>query len=199
VDLGASRAVDYAALIGEFQGVSILLQYAASAGGPWTTFATSITPANAAPVMLFDASVSARYWRLTFGAAVTLYNFYLGQELVMPRPFFDGHTPPTLARQAEVRSSTSRGGQFLGQDVIRYGIQTSANWRNIEQAWYRANFDAVALHLREKPIFFAWNLNYPEEVAYLWTADNVQPVNVAQTVGGMFSVSINFKGVGYRE
>lgn len=199
IDLGAARAVDYAGLIGDFQGVSILLQYASSAGGPWTTFAGAITPANAAPVMLFDASVSARYWRITLGAQATVYSVYLGQELVMPRPFFDGHTPIALARQIEVRSSQSRGGQYLGQDIIRYGVQASVRWQNIEQAWYRANFDALVLHLRNKPVFFAWNLSYPEELAYLWTADPIQPVNVAQTSGGLFSISASFRGVGYRE
>lgn len=200
LDLGQDRAFDYVGIAGGLTGVLVTVATAtAAAPAVWTTFAAAVTPTEGSPLLFLDASRTARYVRVTLGSIGSIASLYVGTILEMMRPFFDGFTPPNLARQAELRSSVSRGGQFIGQDILLYGFATAVQWNNLEPDWYRTNFDPVAKHLRTRPIFFAWNLEYPAEIVYAWTGDRVQPVNAAKTPGGLMSVGFGLVGLGYRD
>jgi hypothetical protein len=200
VDLGQNRSFNYVGIAGGLTGILVTVETAtAAAPAVWTTFAAAVTPADGAPLLFLDAARNARYVRVTIGTIGVLASVYVGTILEMERPFFDGFTPPNLARQTETRSSVTRGGQFVGQDILSYGFATAVSWNNLTPSWYRSNFDAVAKHLRTRPIFFAWNLNVPAEVAYVWTGDKVAPVNAAQTPGGRMNVGFSIQGIGYRD
>lgn len=199
VDLGAARAVDYVGVMGYMAGVTVSVQSSPD-GSSWTAFSDSASPANDGPVMFLDASRTARYWRVTVSSSADIASVYVGEVLEMQRPFFGGNTPMPLARQTQLRSSMSRGGQFLGQDMVRTGYAGSMQWTNLKPAWYRSNVEPLVQHLRTRPAFVAWNIrDYPGDLVYAWSQDNIAPEQRAKTPGGLYDVTINWVGVGNGE
>lgn len=196
VDLGAARAVDYVGLVVDAAGVQITVAYSDD-DSTWTTFATAVTPTNGAPVLLLDASVSARYWRISVASPVALACVYIGQVLEVQRPFFDGFSPLSLSRNTDTTSSMTRGGQFVGQDIIRRGVSGSIELQNLKPDWYRESFDPLVQHLQTTPIFFAWNLlRAPNDINFCWVPDGIKPVMAAISPGGRVSVSVALNGIG---
>lgn len=196
VDLGVARPVDYVGLVADAVGVQITVAYSAD-DITYTTFAAAVTPADSTPILLLDAAVSARYWRVSVASPVDLACVYIGQVLEMQRPFFDGFSPLSLSRNTDTTASMTRGGQFVGQDIIRRGVSGSFELNNLKPDWYRANFDPMVRHLRTLPIFFAWNLKSAAgDVNFCWSADPIKPAMVAQTPGGRVSVSVSLRGIG---
>lgn len=198
IDLGQARAVNYVGIVGALNGVAVTIHHSTN-NVDWVLFSASTTPTDNGPLMFLDASISRRYWRITLGAVGTVFVVRIGTLLEMERPFFDGFSVPTLARQTEIRSSLTRGARFLGQDIIRYGFKTSFPWRNLTPSWYRTYFDPVVKHLRTLPAFFAWNLNYPAEIVYGWSGEDIAPEQEAKTAGGVFNVAVNIRGLGYAD
>jgi hypothetical protein len=198
VDLGQARAVNYVGLVIATSGVQITVAYSTDDTN-WTTFATALTPTDTSPILVLDSVKTARYWRISVASPVTVAVVYIGQVLELERPFFDGHSPMQLSRMVERTSSMTRGGQFVGQDVIRRGTMTSVSVNNLTPTWYKNSFDPLVRHLETQPIFWAWNLlRDPAGVSYAWSADPIQPVLVAQTPGGRVSVSMSLRGLGDR-
>ena len=196
VDLGQARAVDYVGLVVATSSVQITVAYS-SDDVSYTTFATALTPTDTSPIMLLDSTKAARYWRISVASPVTIAVVYIGQVLEFERPFFDGHSPMPLSRMVERTSSMTRGGQFVGQDVIRRGTMTNVAVNNLTPSWYRSNFDPLVRHLETKPVFFAWNLlKAQSDVSYAGSADPIQPALVSQTPGGRISVSMSLRGLG---
>jgi len=196
VDLGVARSVDYVGMVADAAGVQITVAYS-NDDVAYTTFATAVTPTDGAPILLLDAAVSARYWRVSVASPVDLACVYIGQVLEMQRPFFDGFSPLSLSRNTDTTSSMTRGGQFIGQDIIKRGVSGSIELNNLKPGWYRANFDPLVRHLRTLPVFFAWNLKRaPDDINFCWSSDPIKPAMVAQTEGGRMSVSVALRGIG---
>lgn len=199
VDLGSAKAANYVGLVGELRGVLVTVQSSPD-NSEWTTFATATTQTDDSPILFLDASRNVRYWRVTLGASARLSVVYIGTVLEVMRPFYDGHSPLSLSRQTELRGAISRGGQFIAQDIVKRGFAGEMSWTNLTPAWYRTNFDPLVQHLRALPAFFAWNaLTYPQDIQYAWATGAVQPISVAQTVGGRMSATISLQGVGNRD
>ena len=198
VDLGQPRDVDYVGVLGELAGVALEVEYSVD-GDNWERFASDTLPVDDSPLMFID-EVYARYFRITGQSQFALASVYIGNLLVMQRPFFGGHSPVSLSRQTDMRASMSRGGHFLGQDIVRQGVSGSMRWENLRPGWYRENFDPFVRAFRTRPAFIAWNLrDRPREVIYAWSDDDISPTNVARFVGGAMEVSINIRGVGHND
>ena len=198
VDLGSAKAVDCVALLGDFNTVGITIEYS-SDDAAWSTFASAGT-GSTDPIIFLDASVSARYWRVSFDAAASLAVIYICEVLEMQRPFFDGFSPTSLSRQTAIRSSKSRGGQFIDQDIIASGFQSSWAWDNLTPSWYRTNFDPLVEHLRTKPAFWCWNLDgYSGDIVYGWVNSDIAPNQQAKTAGGRYAVDLTVTAVGPSE
>lgn len=144
----------------------------------------TLEPADNSAIMIIFPRIEARFWRLRIvsaAAAPQIGVLYLGEILEMQRPIYGGHSPITLSRQTERRPTKSEKGQWLGVSVVRYGLSTSYNWRNLTAAWYRANFDPFVESARSKPFFIAWRpSSYPQEVAYCWLppSQDIKPSNM---------------------
>lgn len=201
VDLGQPRPVDYVGLAGHTigsAGGSVKIEHSAD-GISWTEFGSELAPSTNAPIMFLDASVSRRFWGITFtnsGEAPRLAVVYIGQALVIQRSIYGGHSPANLSRETILNQNMSDGGQFLGQYVRRRGITGNVRLRHLTAGWYRDNFDPFVRAARQYPFFLAWRpVTFPLEVAYGWTDSNIKPSNMGKK--DFMEVGFDFKGVGY--
>lgn len=187
IDLGATRSVDYVGIAGHNIGssaASCLIETSPGdlVGSPpafaWTTFAADVSPSDDSSLLYLDDAVSCRHVRITLagsGVVPKLAVAYIGVALVMEREVTaSGFKAPTLSRQTELNNALSRGGQFLGQNIRRMGVASEVNFQNLDQDWYRTTFDPFVKHARRFPYFFAWwPEQYPLEIAYVWTDQDI--------------------------
>lgn len=146
-------------------------------------------------LFLSDSAVSVKRIRVTItgSGALVLGVVSAGVALQMQRPIYKGHEPGTLSRVTEYQSTESEGGQWLGRNVIRQGLKTAYNWRNLSAAWLRQYFDPFVDAARSSPFFIAWNpLEFPREVVYAWTTGDVAPSNAGPR--DLMSATVNVRG-----
>ena len=161
-------------------GYNVTVFYRPTIGGTLTAFTTSKTPTNDNALMFHRSStVSAKTIEvyLTAGTGEAFIgSVYAGVALQMQRPFFGGHTPAVLARQADYYSSMSESGNFIGVEVRRRALESDASWKNLTDTWYRQYFVPFLASAEILPFYFAWNLlQYPNDVAYCKNITNVAP------------------------
>jgi hypothetical protein len=158
---------------------TVTAYYRATDGGTLIAFDT-ITPTNNNAIMLhINSAVSARVIEVhtsSGSGAAFIGSIYAGIALQMQRPFFVGHTPAVLARQADYYSSNTESGNFIGVEVRRRAIESQASWANLSDAWYRSYFVPFLESAELLPFYFAWNLlQHPTDVAYCKNITNVAP------------------------
>lgn len=201
VDLGASLDFDYVGLARHSIGSSAcsLLVETSPDALVWTTFAAALAPADDAPILLLDASRSARHVRLTLsgaGAIPKLAVVYVGQILAMYRPVYAGQVPVPIGRQTSLTQMLTRGGQFLGQSYRRLGVKgTAGPFKNLDPAWVRESFEPFAKNARKYPYFYAWRpQTYPLEVGFVWTDKDIAAKNSGKRE--LMDVAWPYQGVG---
>lgn len=206
VDLGSNRVIDAVGIAAHTLGSSeVSISVSAGVFEDIDTdenlplFAEPFNPSDDLPLLFLDVPRSARYVRLSLDEQSTnalspkIAVFYAGEALAMERPLYGGHGPVTLSRQTELRQSLSRGGQFLGQSFRRHGLATSVAFSNLSAAWVRSDLDPFIESARERPYFFAWRpLDFPEELAYAWTREDIRPTNMGRR--DLMQVSWNIVG-----
>lgn len=182
------ETIDYVAIAGHTigsEGASVVVATTDGllVGSPeaevYTTFAQAHSPSGDAPIVFMDNPRSVNKIRITVsGTGIPrLAVIAVGRSTGMQEPIRGGgHAPLNLTRQTMLVQSLSRGGQFLGQGIMRKGVTGSASFDNLTSEWYRAIFDPFVQHARQYPYFFAWRPeDYPEEVAYVWSATDIAP------------------------
>lgn len=205
LDLGSAFPLDYVGIAGHTLGsdaVSVKVETSLGdySGSPavqvWTTLASDLVPGDDSPIMFLDTPRTARYIRLTLtgSTAPRIAVIYAGVSLAMTRGPEMGYEPLTMARQTELYSAMSRGGQFLGQGIKKMGVAGSVSYQRLQQDWYRSYFDPFAKAARQFPYFFAWNPSaYPLEVGYVWTQADIKP---AYTEWDFLGVTWEMQGIG---
>ena len=143
----------------------------------------SYSATDNSPIMFLFADVSYRYWRLTIsdGAIPSIGVVFVGTVLEMLRPCYGGLTPISLSRDSVIRPNRSEGGQWLGRSVIRSGSSMRVGYANLDNSWVRTTFKEFIEDAVIYPFFFAWRPdNYPEDVGYVWVADDIKPSNMGR-------------------
>lgn len=200
VDFGQPVEIDYIALFGLIGSARVAAEVSTSIDGVnFTTFGNAVMPVDDAPLMFLDTLRVATSMQVYFtGAGVMprLAVAYAGLTLAMQRAVYGGLTPLPLARKTMRHQHFSRGGQFLGQAYRRLGIATAIPWRNLTASWYRETFDPFVKLARQYPYFIAWRPEtYPNEVGFVWTDDDITPVNMGK--GALMNVTVPMEGVGW--
>jgi hypothetical protein len=161
-------------------------------------FSAPLAPADDAPIMALNTLTPVRYLRvgLTGSGAPRISNIYAGVALAMERPIRGGgFVPLQMARSTQLRSTRSRGGQILGQDFRRHGIEAQVNFQLLDSAWVRSHLDPFIKSARQYPYFLAWRpLTHPLEVAFGVTEKDIRPS--MQGLGEMMQVGWEISGVG---
>jgi hypothetical protein len=161
------------------KGATVLIEVSSSTVAAFATIGT-ITPSDDKPIYIaFESRVVQRVRvTLTNGTGRELGVIYAGSQLVMTRTIFGGHSPITLSAKTEYRNSVSETGQWLGRSIARQGTETEYSFTLVDDLWYRENFQPFVESAKTNPFFIAWRPDlYPDEVAYVWTTDDIKPQN----------------------
>lgn len=199
-DLGSSKSMDYFALGAHtFGSTGATVTIEVSLDDVSYSEITTTSPADdQAILVLLDEQISTRYVRLSVsytGAAPKIAVMYCGLALKIQRGIYGGHSPVTLSRDTDLYPQASVSGQWIGRSIVSQGFKSSASWKNLTAAWYRANFDPFVVSARRYPFFFAWRpYDLPLEVALCWTTGDITPSNMG--IRDLMEVGINFQGYG---
>lgn len=200
VEVNEEEEVDYLGIARHtLAGCRVRLQSSVN-GSDWVTHGEAHPDDNRALMLLIEPA-SARYWRVLIdrdgvGDMPEVGVVFIGKALAMQRMIYGGHSPITLSRQTTIRPNKSDTGQFLGFSVIRRGVATSASWRHLTASWYRSQFDPFVEYATQGkgPFFFAWRpATFPQEVAYVWTSDDIAPSNMGKK--DLMEVSLSMTGL----
>jgi len=86
-----------------------------------------------------------------------------------------------------------RGRPICRDSVITEGVSTSSEWKNLTAQWYREKFDPFVVYARSRPFFIAWRYaEFPLEVGFVWTTDDIRPTNSGPR--DLMSVSMSVDG-----
>lgn len=159
-------------------GATLQVNYDPEPIGGYNQFGSDITPTTNAPIMIhLPAGVPAI--RIQIQVKNGNGNGYIGYisagvALQMQRPFFNGHTPFTDSDVTEYYSKRTESGERIGRDIRRKGFETSFEWQNIDDGWYRQYIPEFKSYAKIDPIVVAWNLlEYPLDVAFGETTDDM--------------------------
>jgi hypothetical protein len=193
IDCLSPSDVDYLAI----QGCNIgLVQVFSSTNGSNYDLITEYNLGNTecASMALFELTGTQFYRIVLDGNNPDVRAMKLGKSLAMERAIYGGHSPITLSPIHTVRPNLSEKGQFLGSSLQRKGFATQYTWNNLTPSWYRNNFDPFAQSAPQaNPFFIAWRpISFPNEVAYCWATDQIQPNNTG--VRGLMQVSLSVEG-----
>lgn len=197
IDAGGPVDVDYFGLASHTfarDRCVIVAQYSAD-GLAWTDISDA-SPGDGKPIMFVFDTIRARFWRISIsgpGSVPSLGVLFIGKLLQMSRGIYQGHTPITMGRKTKVIRNKTEGGQFAGISIITEGVSTSIEFKNLDGYWYRENFEPFVVAVRGAPFFWAWRYSeFKYEVGYVWTTDDIKPVNSGPR--NLMSVSFSVEG-----
>src|SRR5690554_6527731 len=193
----STQSIDAIGIAGSYAGVTLTVQVSSSTGGSFTTVATLTPTDNKAILVLLDNPVTARRIRLQVSGACEVITVSAGMALQMQRPIFGGHTPDNMATATEYSNRISQSGQFLARDIVRQGLDLNYSFSNLTDTWVREYFEPFRIHAQRLPFFIAWRPDrYPEDCAYAWATDDIQPQNNSQR--NLMDIQISAQGHGDR-
>lgn len=188
VELSSAQEADYAGIAAHsLAGIIVQIQY--HDGSDWVTVAESI-PADSRTFMLFWEPALSNRWRvrLSGSGSPSIGVAHIGKALRLQRRIYVGHTPATMSEQTEIRPNRTEGGQWVGRSVVREGGSVDISLQNLTPRWVREYFEPFRQYAKTGAWFWAWRPgDYPAEVAYCWTTDDIHPSN--QRSNGMMQVS----------
>lgn len=129
----------------------------------------------------------------------------LGAALVLQRRMYVGHMPG-ITKKVKRQQYGSENGQYLGQVIQRSYRTTRINQENNSPSFVRTNILPFINHVNGHVViedtapatfFFAWRpSDYPDEVLYGWTQDNIEPENQGgDQLGGRMSWSCGVEAI----
>jgi hypothetical protein len=119
-----------------------------------------------------------------------------GMALQMQRPFFNGHQPYADSGVTEYYSNRTESGEIIGRQIRRRGFETTFEWNNLSDEWYRTYIPEFKESAKLRPMFVAWNLlEYPDDVAFGETTGDFSTSMQNGTMIKRSSLSFTLKGV----
>jgi len=104
-----------------------------------------------------------------------LTNVSIGEKLELPNEIQPNYTPPPLAINADVKNNISMGGNFIGRSVRLEQYDFTIKQAHLTPDWVRANWLTLLDYIQEKPFFYLWNDDHPEDMVYCWTKGDIPP------------------------
>ena len=193
-------------------GYEYTLQYSDD-GVTWLDLSTPrILATNDAIVEYFDARTSGFFriklvkYSATDMPAPIIGHVKLGRALVLQRRIYVGHAPATISKKVKRSTYGSENGQYLGQIIQRSYYTSEISQENNSPAFIRSSIKPFIDHVNGQveventapsTFFFAWRPgDYPDEVIYGWTQDNIAPENQGgDRLGGRMSWNCSVEAV----
>lgn len=190
-------------------GFTFSIEESTDGGSTWEEFVSpKILGSDRAILEYFNLRTSALVRiKLTKTAniipAPIIAHIKMGEALVLQRRIYVGHNPATISKNVKRIVNVSESGQYLGQIITRAYHTTSCSQENNTPEFVREKIKPFISHVNGEvaingtapaTFFFAWRPgDYPSEVVYGWTGDNIRPEN--QRANGMMSWSFDMEAV----
>lgn len=177
IDKGSAVSVDSAALVAHNCGTSgnTVEVQSSTDNITWTTRAT-VVPTDDTTVLCLFNSVSARYWRFRFsnGTPPFIGVAMAGERFNFPAGVLPPYTPVWLSQTYELLTSTTIGGQFLGNRVLRQGGKTTINLVAVERSFGESTILPFREHYNTGKAFVwaAGPATFTKDVGYVWRTEN---------------------------
>ena len=176
--LPSAVACDTAAIVSHTLGSSGATAYieASLDNVTWVTFAT-ITPTDDRDIfVLFSdlGGISYPRWRLrvTGATAPAIGIVWIGPRLIIPMGVQASYTPLNLSLTVDLMTNDTRGGQFLGNRIMKKGASTGVNIAPQERWWVQSEAMPFIAHYNAgKPfLWLSCPALHPEDAFYVWRA-----------------------------
>jgi len=174
-------------------GYTYVFQYSTDLGVTWADITTPKIVANNNAIFDYFDDVTYSLFRIkltktdTEVAAPIIAHVKLGRVLILQRRIYVGHKPATIAKKVKKITNGSENGQYLGQEIIRSYYTSECQQNNNTPEFVREkikpfidhiNGDVLIVGSSPASFFFSWRpSDYPTEVVYGWTSDNIEPEN----------------------
>lgn len=118
--------------------------------------------------------VAARRWRLTVnvpsGKAANIGCIFIGAEMIIPLPMYQGFSPRIVPTEIELESNVSEGGNLMGSAVVRTGSSLNVSLTLLPEGFVRGEFlPFMDWFNRARGVIFAWRpMKYPQDIHYGW-------------------------------
>lgn len=150
----------------------------APSGDAWVPLGPAI-PAEAGVMAWRILPLQARQWRLSLilpaGQRATVGVVFIGSELILPLPLYQGFAPVIVPTEIALETNVSEGGNLLGSAIVRTGSSLTVPLSLLPSAFVRGAFKPVMDWFnRGRGVFFAWRPGrFPEDVHYGWRSGGV--------------------------
>jgi hypothetical protein len=195
-DYGSATAVDCAAIIAHdlgSKGCTVLVE-SSTDDISYTTRAT-IVPTDNSTILALFTSVMARYWRISITGAGD--EPFIGVIMVGERFNFPGgvkapYTPAWLARDYELLTANTIGGQFIGNRVFRQGGSTKIDLVSVSRSFGENDILPFMLHynIGKAFVWAAGPAVFDKDVAYVWRKENAILAPVFDNDGNWMAVGM---------
>ena len=197
-------------------GYTYTLQHSTNGGSTWSNVtAPRVIATNNAIIDYFDQLTSDQFRikleKTLSGHPATIAgpiisHVKLGKALVLQRRIYVGHSPATIAKRVKKINNGSESGQYLGAIITRSYYMSECVQQNNTPAFVRTYIKPFIDHVNGHrsddgtapcTFFFAWRPgDYPDEIVYGWTDDNIAPKNQgSDSMGGRMEWSFNMECV----
>lgn len=196
VTLDEAAPVDYVLLAAHTLGStgnSVTISY--WDGAAWVVIDEASPGSDKVLVFLFNEAFSNKYQlKIQGGSIPSVGVFMLGKALAVERKLYKGHIPITLSKRTVRLPNKSEGGQWLGTSIRREGAGTTITFSNLSSDWVRAKLEPFIEAARTYPFGWVWRPeDFPAEVAYCTTTDDIRPLNSGPR--DKMSVSFSVDGI----
>lgn len=188
------------------------IQRSDNGGALWYDVTVERLPANNDAIIHYFDDVNSGLFRIRFRKfgsdidAPIVGHVKLGEALVLQRRIYVGHAPASIAKKVKRSTYGSENGQYLGQVIQRTYLTTSIEQENNSPDFVReyivpfinhVNGQVVVEDTAPSTFFFAWRPeDYPNEVVYGWTRDNISPENQGgDRLGGRMSWNCSVEAI----
>lgn len=196
VDLGTPAPANACAIVGHncgTRGNTLLVQTSVN-NSTWVTVA-SLTPTDNSTILLLFPTVSSRYWRLnvTGGVAPIISVVLLGQRFNFPAGIRPPYKPVWLSQTYEMLTSTTLGGQFVGNKIQEIGGETQINLVSFERKFAEETLLPFRQHynLGKAFVFASGPSVFTKDVGYVWRKENSIMAPVFDQNGSWLSASMD--------
>lgn len=203
VDCGSTTTVDAFAVIAHNLwtcGCSVVFQTSTD-GITYTNAAPSVTPTDNTTILQLFTPITFRYFRvrITGGTAnPNIGRILLGSRLTFPAGVKAPYTPIWASQQYELLTSTTLGGQFLGNRVLRQGGRTVINLVSFERTFAESNLTSFREHYNSGKAF-VWAAGpsiFDKDVGYVWRTEGSTMSPTFDENGSWMSVAMEVNAYG---
>ena len=195
-DLGSSRTVNAFCIgrstLGTNDGTIELFYSDTGTGGPWTSFATAISPVDERQFYTFnDAGEDHQYWQVQMTSAVAseLNLLFVGSDFEIAEGQYAGTTPPFLNRADNIQVNQTQGATFVGAAILSENTKVNFKYEHLSQSFVRTIWEPFQLHGRTKPYWLLWNSEgKPDEAT--WAFPSGAFPNSSNDTNGFMAVGL---------